>query len=114
MNTPVIVNHIGFRPDDPLKRAVMPIGMQTSGFMGTFLFKVIRVSEFIKCPLNSPRGREELLWRAADIPATMKRVREAGGEIFVLNVGPRPWGDIHPDEQAVLREIGARVRACGC
>ncbi len=51
---------------------------------------------------------------ATDILATMKRVREAGGDAFILNVGPRPWGDIHPDEQAVLREIGARRRACGC
>ena len=51
---------------------------------------------------------------ADDILAAMKRVREAGGDFFCLNVGPRPWGDIHPEEQAVLREIGARVRACGC
>ena len=51
---------------------------------------------------------------AGDILATMKRVREAVGDLFPLNVGPRPWGDIHPDEQAVLREIGARLRACGC
>ncbi len=26
--------------------------------------------------------------------------------VFMLNVGPRPFGDIHPDEQQVLRQIG--------
>ena len=24
----------------------------------------------------------------------------------MLNIGPRPWGDIHPEEQAALRRIG--------
>jgi len=31
--------------------------------------------------------------------------------VLALNVGPRPLGDIHPDEQAVLRQIGARARS---
>jgi alpha-L-fucosidase len=26
--------------------------------------------------------------------------------VFMLNVGPRPFGDIHPQEQAILRELG--------
>ena len=30
---------------------------------------------------------------------------------FVLNVGPRPFGDIHPEEQLRLREIGQQARA---
>ncbi|MCE5325157.1 MAG: alpha-L-fucosidase [Planctomycetaceae bacterium] len=30
--------------------------------------------------------------------------------VFYLNVGPRPWGDIHPQEQQTLREIGKYVR----
>jgi len=29
---------------------------------------------------------------------------------FFLNVGPRPWGDIHPDEARVLRKTGAMLR----
>lgn len=32
------------------------------------------------------------------------------GSVFFLNVGPRPYGDIHPDEQAVLRQIGMMIR----
>jgi hypothetical protein len=30
---------------------------------------------------------------------------------FFLNVGPRPFGDIHPEEQRVLREIGQLIRS---
>ncbi len=32
------------------------------------------------------------------------------GTVFFLNVGPRPWGDIHPEEQSVLRKIGQMLR----
>jgi alpha-L-fucosidase len=35
--------------------------------------------------------------------------RSAGASLF-LNVGPRPFGDIHPEEQAVLRQFGQAVR----
>ena len=38
-----------------------------------------------------------------------RQTRESNA-VFMLNVGPRPWGDIHPDEQRVLREIGVRLR----
>ncbi|MCE5258355.1 MAG: alpha-L-fucosidase [Chloroflexi bacterium] len=31
--------------------------------------------------------------------------------VFFLNVGPRPFGDIHPEEQQVLRQIGESLRA---
>jgi len=40
---------------------------------------------------------------------TLGRVKQAGA-VFFLNVGPRPFGDIHPEEQRVLREIGQRRR----
>ncbi|MFC1996402.1 alpha-L-fucosidase [Chloroflexota bacterium] len=30
--------------------------------------------------------------------------------VFILNVGPRPFGDIHPEEQRVLHEIGKLLR----
>lgn len=30
--------------------------------------------------------------------------------VFLLNVGPRPFGDIHPEECRVLREIGQYMR----
>ena len=30
--------------------------------------------------------------------------------MFLLNVGPRPFGDIHPQEQNVLCEIGQMLR----
>jgi len=45
----------------------------------------------------------------AAILATMLEAhrREA---VFMLNVGPRPWGDIHPEEQSALRRIGQLLR----
>ncbi len=42
---------------------------------------------------------------AESIVRTMREVY-AQDAIFILNVGPRAFGDIHPDEQRVLREIG--------
>lgn len=32
------------------------------------------------------------------------------GAVFFLNAGPRPYGDIHPDEQRVLRQVGQSLR----
>ncbi|MAE62457.1 MAG: alpha-L-fucosidase [Planctomycetaceae bacterium] len=45
---------------------------------------------------------------AEEIFATYQTVRSRGA-VFILNVGPRPFGDIHPQEQQVLREIGGRL-----
>jgi alpha-L-fucosidase len=39
------------------------------------------------------------------------RLARAKDAVFFLNVGPRPFGDIHPDEQRVLREIGSLLLA---
>lgn len=50
---------------------------------------------------------------ADEILGFMNQVFQAKGDVFLLNVGPRQWGDIHPDEQRVLREIGAKRRAFG-
>lgn len=36
---------------------------------------------------------------------------QAMGSPFFLNVGPRPFGDIHPEEQRLLREIGQIIRS---
>ncbi len=44
-----------------------------------------------------------------EIVDVYRQVR-ALGSVFFLNVGPRPFGDIHPEEQRVLREIGRIVR----
>jgi len=38
--------------------------------------------------------------------AGLIRKLNAGKSVFFLNVGPRPWGDIHPEEQQALRRIG--------
>lgn len=46
---------------------------------------------------------------AEDILALHRKVRERNAT-FILNVGPRPWGDIHPDEQSVLRQVGQGIR----
>jgi alpha-L-fucosidase len=46
---------------------------------------------------------------AGAIVETMQRAHERGA-VFMLNVGPRPFGDIHPEEQQALRQIGQRLR----
>ena len=46
---------------------------------------------------------------SAEILKTYRAAR-AKDALFFLNVGPRRFGDIHPDEQRVLREIGQAVR----
>jgi len=48
------------------------------------------------------RSAEELL-------ATYRAVR-ARKAVFFLNVGPRPFGDIHPEEAHVLRQMGQTIR----
>jgi alpha-L-fucosidase len=47
---------------------------------------------------------------ASTIIASMRKAFSRGA-VFSLNVGPRPYGDIHPEEQQVMREIGALARA---
>ncbi len=51
---------------------------------------------------------------AETIPSSMQRAQAKGADFFWLNVGPRPWGDIHPEEQAALRRIGQLRRATAC
>jgi alpha-L-fucosidase len=46
---------------------------------------------------------------AEEILKTYRAVKVRDG-VFVLNVGPRSFGDIHPDEQRVLRTIGQAIR----
>ncbi len=46
---------------------------------------------------------------ASEIWEIYRKVR-ARGSVFFLNVGPRPFGDIHPEEQRVLRQIGRMIR----
>jgi len=50
-----------------------------------------------------------VLKSANEILTTMQAVR-AREAVFMLNVGPRPFGDIHPEEQRVLRQIGQMRR----
>jgi alpha-L-fucosidase len=42
---------------------------------------------------------------AADIARVLRKANDRGASFF-LNVGPRPWGDIHPEEALALRRIG--------
>jgi len=46
---------------------------------------------------------------AEEIMTAFTRARQMGA-VFFLNVGPRPFGDIHPEEQHVLRQIGDLMR----
>lgn len=56
----------------------------------------------------APRTHE--VKSSAEILKTMARAWSKQA-VFLLNVGPRPFGDIHPEEQQVLREIGQGLRA---
>ena len=47
-----------------------------------------------------------------EIMETYRTVR-AKNSVLMLNVGPRSFGDIHPEEQQVLREVGRRIRDMG-
>ena len=50
---------------------------------------------------------------AVKSPETILRsMRKAHGlgAVFMLNVGPRPYGDIHPEEALALRQIGQQMR----
>ena len=47
-----------------------------------------------------------------DVLKLHQAIRERDA-VFLLNVGPRPWGDIHPDEQSVLRQVGQALRKRG-
>lgn len=49
---------------------------------------------------------------AEEILATYRAVR-ARDAVFLLNVGPRPFGDIHPEEQNAMRQIGQMIRKYG-
>ncbi|MEI6519066.1 MAG: alpha-L-fucosidase [bacterium] len=51
--------------------------------------------------------------KSADTILTAKENAEKRESVFILNIGPRPFGDIHPDEAAVLRQIGQKTREKG-
>jgi len=53
--------------------------------------------------------RAHAVKKPADVVGSLVEANRRGAT-FMLNVGPRPFGDIHPDEAAALREIGAVVR----
>lgn len=57
---PIIVNHLGFRPDDPLKRAVMPIPPNYTGWLGAIIPQVVDAGRLIRFPLESAEWRESL------------------------------------------------------
>lgn len=46
---------------------------------------------------------------AQEILETFRAARSRDA-VFILNVGPRPFGDIHPEEQSVLRRLGQMGR----
>jgi alpha-L-fucosidase len=48
--------------------------------------------------------------KPADEIVTAYHRARAKNAVFMVNVGPRPFGDIHPEDQAVLREIGGKIR----
>ena len=73
------VNQIGFRPDDPLKRAVMPVPAGHTGWLGADLFNVTDVSRLIRQPMGSAD------WLAAQHPHWTARERTPLGEFVVCD-----------------------------
>jgi alpha-L-fucosidase len=48
--------------------------------------------------------------KSAEELLTTYRAATSRDAVFLLNVGPRPFGDIHPEEQSVLRQLGRSIR----
>ncbi len=48
--------------------------------------------------------------KSAEEILTTCRAVQSRNAIYILNVGPRPFGDIHPEEQQVLRQVGQASR----
>ncbi len=83
MNTthPVLhVNHVGFRPDDPLKRALVPVASDRIGWLGGETFHGVEVSSLIRHPFGSPE------WMAAHHPIRGTRERTPLGEYLVCDL----------------------------
>ena len=57
----------------------------------------------------SYQPRNHRVRTAGEVLELLSRAREASC-VLALNVGPRPFGDIHPEEQQVLREVGQAMR----
>jgi alpha-L-fucosidase len=84
-------------------------GENTIGFNTTEIGELPRA-----CWWNLNAGWSYQPWNhdvksAESIVETYRAVRGRDA-VFMLNVGPRAFGDIHPEEQAVLRQIGAAMR----
>lgn len=62
MFSSIHVNHLGFRPDDPLKRALMPLAPGGTGFLGGVQLQLVNVAEFVKYRLNSPENVACVNW----------------------------------------------------
>ena len=65
------------------------------------------------CWWNLNEGWSYQPWRhrvksPEDLLRPYSTMKERGG-VFILNVGPRSFGDIHPEEQAALRNFGRLI-----
>lgn len=83
MPTPgIIVNQLGFRPDDPLKRALWPLppGGYT-GWLGAPVFQVIEATELIHAPFAGPA------WLAAHHPHMGRVERTPLGDFLACDFG---------------------------
>jgi len=78
----ILVNHLGFRPDDPLKRALLPIPKGRIGWLGVETFNVIEVSALIRHPLGSPE------WLAAHHPVMGRIEQTPLGDFVVCDCSP--------------------------
>jgi hypothetical protein len=83
MSTPgrgIVVNQIGFRPDDPFKRALWPLPADAgAGWLGGRVVDVIEVTELIHLPFASPA------WLAAHHPHAVTVERTPLGSHLVCD-----------------------------
>ena len=62
--------------------------------------------------LNAGWGYQPWNFKLKSVEEILETYQKARAQdaVFFLNVGPRSFGDIHPDEQRVLRQIGQQIR----
>ena len=53
MNRSINVNHLGFRPDDPMKRVLMPVPPNYQPWVWKEILHIVEVSRLIRTPMDS-------------------------------------------------------------
>lgn len=70
----VIHNHVGFRPEDTMKKVVVPYTPEARQIFSSPVFQVINQNELSKLALNDPKQQENVF------TASMEYVKDDFGE----------------------------------